>query len=84
MTPKGKVSAFVVKVAYRATSKRLAVPAKSALHAALRAGYECRATLARPISYLVMRDGVNQLALTETEMQGLRNRQIMYTTQLEA
>lgn len=84
MTPKGKVSAFVVKVAYHATSKELAVPAKSALHAALRAGYECRGSLTRPISYLVKRNGVNQIALTETEMQALRNRQILYTTQLEA
>lgn len=73
---------FVVKVAFHATSKALSVPAKDALGAALVAGAKCRDNLTRPISYLVSREGINQLALTEAEMQGLRNREIIAQTQL--
>lgn len=73
---------FVVKVAYHSTSKALSIPAKDALSAALSAGHNCHGGLTRPISYHVMRDGVSQLALTETEMQGLRNREIFAQSQL--
>lgn len=74
---------YTVKVSYPATSKVLSISGNSAIAVALSAGFQCRGGLTRPTGYLVVKDGVSQLALTEAEMQGLRNRQIVYTHSLQ-